>query len=251
MNRWPARIFVLASSVAAPLATACAASTPPGVVAEPSPIAAVDPGPVAPPVSEPAPVASAAPSAAPPPASAPSPVVDEKGCVRNVVEHAAGVALQKHGAEIEKEFLGRRPVLEDFTRSSCVFVRTDDDLDGDGVPDRDVSLCLPPGGHVWSHHLYFSNKGCPKLADHIVAAELSPLAPSRGGAVKDLESRMAIGCAGNDFTWMRWRWTGTEYKVVDRATCSLCTDFGPMKTGPGVNQHPYCKKEMARRKANP
>lgn len=253
-RRRSARFVVLAAVLAAPLATGCAGPAQPSVAVRPAPVAVHGSASVVPPASGPA-LAPATPSVAPPPADPspagpPSRVVDERGCVRNFVGHAAGVALQKLGGELEAD-LGRRPTLTDFTRARCVRVEADHDLDGDGVADSDVSLCLPFGNHVWIHYLYFSNKGCPKFAGALSAGGLSPLAPSRVAAVRDLESTMADGCAGGDFTWMRWKWTGAEYTVMDRATCELCPWEGPMKTGPGVNQHPVCKKEIARRKANP
>jgi hypothetical protein len=254
-RRRSARLVILAAVLAAPLAMGCAGPAQPSVAVGPAPVAMCASAPVVPPASGPAlaPVtSSAAPLPAdPPPADPPSRVVDERGCVRNVVGHAAGVALQKLGGELEAA-LGQRPTLTDFTQADCVRIEADHDLDGDGVPDSDVSLCLPVGNHVWFHYLYFSNKGCPKFAGQFRAADLRPLAPSRArAAIKDLESIGVNGCAGGDFMWERWSWTGAEYTVVDSATCHLCPWPGMVKTGPGVNQHPYCKKEIARRRINP
>jgi hypothetical protein len=161
--------------------------------------------------------------------------------------HAASVALEKLRKSIS-ETLGRPPEISDLTDVRCSEVATTDDLDGDGAPDSDVSLCLPPGGHVWDHYLYFSNKGCPRFADHLVDAELTPLEKSNKG-VKDLDAVGANGCAGNDFTWTHWRWDGSGYHVADTATCDLCSDQDAPKPGPKANRHAYCKQEIARRKS--
>ena len=160
-------------------------------------------------------------------------------------KHAVRVALDKFRSELT-EAMDREPRAEDFNAAKCITVSTLGDLDGDGESDSEISLCLPPGGHVWAHYLYLSNKGCAKAVDPLVDAELTVL-DSKSNGVKDLESTAANGCAGNDFTWTRYRWDGKSYRKADSATCSFCTDQG-QKPLPGANRHAYCKKELARRK---
>jgi len=179
----------------------------------------------------------------------PEPVVDDKGCVRDVKRHATKIALEKYASEIS-EALGQAAKESDLDPNKCATVTDLGDVDGDGKPDSDVSLCLPPGGHVWRHYVYFSNKGCTKAADQLVQAELVVL-DSKSKGVNDLESTGANSCAGNDFTWTRFKWTGSAYRVADTATCHLCTDEGHPKAPAGANRHAYCKKQAALRKKNP
>jgi hypothetical protein len=174
------------------------------------------------------------------------PTVDPRGCVRNLKRHAADLALDKYADEIARG-LGRPPQPSDFEAERCTTVASLPDIDGDGAEDSDVSICLPPGGHVWTHYLYFSNRGCSKAADQIAAAELTVL-DSKSHGVRDVETVMANGCAGNDFTWTRFSWTGTTYWRADTATCFFCSEVGSSVKPPrGANQHPYCKKEKAQR----
>lgn len=152
--------------------------------------------------------------------------------------HAASVSLADRGGEVDASAL---------TAPACSSISDVADVDGDGMPEHDVELCLPPGGHVWDHYLYLSNRGCARFAGRLVAAELTA-GEERHHGVKDLETVGANGCAGNDFTWTRWAWDGGAYRQADRATCQLCTDSWAPKPGPTANAHPYCKREIARRK---
>lgn len=184
-----------------------------------------------------APVASIAPIAIAPKVA---PASDDPECVKDPKAHAASVALP--------HLEGSHDASE-LTAPACSSVTDVADVDGDGAPEHDVALCLPPGGHVWDHYLYFSNRGCPRFAGHLAGAELTP-GEERHHGVKDLESVGANGCAGNDFTWTRWAWDGRAYRQAERATCQLCTDSWASKPGPTANLHPYCKREIARRKAD-
>lgn len=190
------------------------------------------------------PVVEAPNDAAPPPTTA---ITDANGCVVDLVAHAAGVALTAIGKELE-ESLGRPATASDLTGASCSRTGELPDLDGDGKADFDVSLCSPPGGHVWQHYLYVSNKGCTRYGDRLVDAELEAKTTSHSG-MKDLESTAANGCAGHDFTWTRWAWNGKGYEVADTATCYFCSDSGAPKPPAGANRHAHCREEKARRKA--
>lgn len=163
--------------------------------------------------------------------------------------HAATIALKKHGKELE-EALGRAPAASDFTAQSCTNVTLLDDLDGDGTQDSDVALCMPPGGHIWDHYVYFSNKGCPRFADHIVDGPLASL-PTKHRDVHDLESTGVGGCAGADFTWKRRIWTGSGYRVADTVSCELCDEVALSKPGPGARRHPRCLQAWARMRIRP
>jgi hypothetical protein len=172
--------------------------------------------------------------------------VDDHGCVRDLKKHAVRIALEKYRAELS-EALGRPAQSADFDAANCASISALGDVDADGEKDSDVSLCLPPGGHVWIHYLYFSNHGCTKAADQFMQGELT-VVDSKSHGVKDLESIAANGCAGADFTWTRLSWNGKAYRQADSATCTLCTDGDRKAPPPGTNRHPYCKKELARRK---
>jgi hypothetical protein len=166
--------------------------------------------------------------------------------VRNAKKHAALLGLAKFRREIAGR-LGREPTASDFEAPNCTSSEPLGDVDGDGQSDDDVSLCLTSGTLTWVHYLYFSNRGCPKPAGEIRQGELHVL-ESKSRGVKDLEARGSNGCAGNDFTWSRFGWDGKTYRQTDTATCELCTDEG-RKPSPDKNRHPYCKRELSRRKA--
>lgn len=209
----------------------------------------------------PAPTTSSAPSAAselPPEKPAPTPPpdlppeaaylslsdgpsTDEKGCVRDTAKHAAEITLKANRAELA-ETLGHEPTLADFNVPKCISVGELEDLDGDGESESDVSICYTSGTATWSHHIYLSNRGCSKAAGYLHCAELLVVDSKR--KVKDLESTSSNGCAGNDFAWDRFRFDGKTYRAIDRATCYFCDEKPP----PGANRHPYCQKELSRRK---
>lgn len=172
-------------------------------------------------------------------------VVSAGGCVADMKNHAVELALTKYPKELE-EALGRTARSADFGAESCASVSALGDLDGDGASDSDVSLCLPPGGHVWIHYLYLSNRGCTKAAEPFMNGELTVL-DSKSHGVKDLEAIGANGCAGADFTWTLLRWDGKAYRPADTATCHFCTEVD-QKPPAGANRDAYCKKEQARRK---
>ncbi len=64
-----------------------------------------------------------------------------------------------------------------------------------------------------------------RRAGDVVGAELQRLEES-SGSVRDVQTTVANGCAGNDFVWTRYRWQGSAYGVADQATCELCADPG-------------------------
>jgi hypothetical protein len=220
----------------------------PRAAREAAPKSSPTPAELAPPsqsvASAPAPTA---PASSPNPTSAPEvPAVDEHGCVRDAKKHATEVALAKFRSQIADR-LGREPTASDFDAPNCASSEPFGDVDGDGQDDDDISLCLTSGTLTWTHYLYFSNRGCPKAAGEISHGELHVL-DSKSHGVKDLEATGSNGCAGLDFTWTRFGWDGKAYRRTDTATCELCTDDG-RKPSPDKNRHPYCKRELARRKA--
>ncbi len=171
------------------------------------------------------------------------PSVDEKGCVRDIPKHAVEIALKIYRAEV-KERVGHEPTLADFNVPKCVYVNEMGDLDGDGEDDSDVSTCFTGGNLTWIHYLYLSNRGCAKAVGEIGLGEVLAVDSKKKG-VKDLESHGANGCAGNDFTWARYRFDGKAYRMIDTATCYLCDGEKPP---PGANRHPMCQRERAWRK---
>ena len=191
-----------------------------------------------------APLSRAPPSVAPEtsaaPAAAPVVVIDAAGCVTNPSLHAAQRIVRHHAAEVE-ERLGRPPRLGDFeTPSACFAVASLPDLDGDGLVETEVLESCSWGTAGALHMLYFSSRGCARFAGELVSAELSPLSTQAAG-VADLEATWSNGCAGRDFTWSRYRWDGSAYRVVDEATCQLCDDAGAPTPPPRANKHAHCK----------
>jgi len=176
-------------------------------------------------------------------ASTPHAVVDEKGCIADPVAHGAQWILEKHGAELAKE-LGRAPTSADVTDPHCFGSYPLADLDGDGTPELEVSSGCAWGVHAALHVLYFSNRGCRKLAGDLVDGELRPLA-TRSHGVLDIEATWSNGCAGNDYGWQRYRWNGKRYALAEHATCNFCDD--PQRPV-GANRHPHCQKELAERR---
>jgi hypothetical protein len=163
-------------------------------------------------------------------------------CVADAAEHGATLVLARHSAELS-ERLGRPVRRADVTDPRCVASTTIADLDGDGAPDLEISEGCTWGTYGALRLLYFSNHGCRRFAGELVSGELRPLATRRGG-VRDLEATWSNGCAGNDFVWQRYSWTGDAYRVVEEATCHLCAEQAPPS---GANRHPYCQTELARR----
>ncbi|HVY46791.1 MAG TPA: hypothetical protein VHB21_12980 [Minicystis sp.] len=168
--------------------------------------------------------------------------------MRDAIADAARRAIEEHGARIAKED-GVAPSFESVADPRCASVTDLADIDGDGAPDADVSVCLEQGIHAWEHFLYFSNHGCPRFADHLVNAPLEVRREKHHG-VADLEANWAGGCAGGDFGWYHFAWTGRAYRVIDHATCHLCDDGEPRR--PGENTHWKCQAVLrARRAAKP
>src|SRR5262249_34955215 len=125
----------------------------------------------------------AQPDAAPPadstavaePDPTPKVIVDEQGCVRAPLAHAAQFILDHHAATVA-ERLGRAPELADFkARSPCFSTSSFPDVDGDGVEETEVAEGCSWGTYGGLHLLYFSSKGCPRFAGDLVSGELSPL----------------------------------------------------------------------------
>lgn len=225
-------------------AAACAAPPLSPRAAEPAP-------PPAAPVASPA----AQPSAPPPqpPATVAVPqakpevvIVDEQGCVLSPLAHGAQFTLSHHAANVAAR-LGQAPTLADFEAPNRCFSEASlPDLDGDGIDETEVVEGCSWGSYGGLHLLYFSNKGCPRFAGDLVSGELSPLS-TKGAGVADLEASWSSGCAGNDFTWTRYRWDGKAYRVVDEATCYLCDDKSISRPPANANKHAHCKAEAKKR----
>ena len=67
-----------------------------------------------------------------------------------------------------------------------------------------------------------------------------PLSTQTAG-VRDLEATWSNGCAGDDFKWSHYGWSGSAYRVVDEATCDLCDDRALSTPPPHANTHAHCK----------
>ena len=162
-------------------------------------------------------------------------------CIPDPWSHAAWRLVEDHGARLELD--GERPTIAELDAPGpwCTAVTSLPDLDGDGVEEVEVNEGCSYGSYGSLHFLYLSNHGCTRFAGELVAGELWRGEGGRGG-VRDLEAHWSNGCAGNDFEWTRYAFTGSVFEAVETATCELCED------GPGadaaVNQHPYCQRGL-------
>lgn len=242
------KLLLLATLIA--VSSACAAEPQPPRAPEPAPLPRrAPPALMASPLAQ----ASAAPTAAPAVSAAPEEkpalvaAVDANGCVQDPMAHAAQLIVSHHAATVG-ERLGRPPVLADFEQASmCFATSTLPDLDGDDVEETQVVEGCSWGNHGGLHALYLSNNGCTRFAGDLVSGELSPLTTQAAG-VRDLEATWSNGCAGNDFSWTRYRWDGKAYRVVDEATCYLCDDKSISRPPAHANTHAHCKAEAKARK---
>jgi hypothetical protein len=233
------RVAHLIVPVLTPLFLAGACTTAPGPSSPPRVAATGEakheaPSPPAKPADPPA--APEATTATPPTGGA---VVDEKGCVVDVLAHAARIIVEQHGKEVSEQ-LGRPVQLADFTKLGND-VHSLPDLDGDGAEETEVTEDCCWGVYASLHVLYLSSHGCLRFAGELVDSELSALDTAHAG-VRDLEATWSNGCAGQDFAWTRYRWNGKTYGVADKATCWFCTDRSVSVPPPGANRHPYCKQ---------
>jgi hypothetical protein len=138
------------------------------------------------------------------------PVTDDHGCVTNPFRHAVRHLVDCYGQEVAAA-TGKVPDPSDYSQpgSHCTGLSALPDLDGDGAQEVEVTEGCSWGTHAWLHVVYFSNRGCVRFAGSLVAAELEP-AESASQGVRDVESTVADGCAGNDFTWTRYRYQSTK-----------------------------------------
>ncbi len=166
----------------------------------------------------------------------------EGGCLADARAHAVPWILRHHRAELAQQ-LGRPATRADLNVARCQSVETMPDLDGDGVDETVVLQECFWGVKAMLHAVYFSNRGCLRFAGAMVSGAVLPLA-TRTRGVLDVETIWADGCAGADFTWAHYRWTGRTYRAVDRASCQLCPAEG-MRAPPGANQHPRCRAAAA------
>jgi hypothetical protein len=235
------RVLLSASLIA--VATACAVKPGPLRARETAqPHAAPDASPQAQPDAEP----HTDPTTGAESQAVPKAVIDEHGCVHNPLAHAGQFILDHHAARVA-ERLGRVPELADFNAtSSCLSISSLPDLDGDETDETEVVEECSWGTYAGLHLLYFSNQGCPRFAGDLINGGLSPLG-TKGAGVRDLEATWSNGCAGGDFAWTHYRWDGSAYRVVDRATCDLCPDPTVSRPPPHANSHSYCKAEAKKR----
>ena len=145
------------------------------------------------------------------------------GCVIDPWAHAARVLVDRYGDHLAAG--GARPRLAELAAPGpwCTAVASLPDLDGDGVAEVEVTEACSYGTYGALHLLYLSSHGCQRFAGELVAGELQPGDGVTAG-LRDLEARWSNGCAGAQFVWTRYAWTGQRYEAVDTATCDLCEE---------------------------
>lgn len=92
------------------------------------------------------------------------------------------------------------------------------DLDGDGVCDLDLTPSTGRWGKVWPHLLYLSGE-C-SFAGGLLDADLRVRSEEVNGRPV-IEATSATGCAGWDFVWTRYEWTGARYEEAREVSCCV------------------------------